>query len=606
MQAFNKIGFHGGGRRPATGLIDWMKTLNSAEIPFFFAAPDFTSGLLEAQAIARDSDTDHTLVFRSPSGELEPNLEQDPAEAALEHWRAQKAAFPDELDPKLTWVEPVQFSAVTEATSNWVGKFAVAMSELTLDEGYKLAAFGFGHGQPPISTWGKSGMVRYLQLCAQHPDRLAISTQEFSLKTDDIWFMRSEKVGRFNFAYLLCDVLNIPYPTTLITAFGWTEDRAPKSVDSAVADIKSVADLYAQYPSIRGAALWSLGTRNYLARQIRKLIEPVTELTLATRFAVNQSKGFSPAPMTASVASILPSQMANARFVSDLTIPDDIELPLGEPFEKQWLVENNGDVAWGDGFKLVHVGGERMTGLSEIDLPATKVGEKQVIAIEFTVPNKTGTHYSDWRFRDANGKLFGDILFTRIAAVQPTPSGTPDSRFLADVTIPDDSLLDGGETFTKTWRVKNVGSRPWSSAMSLRFTGGTAMTAEVSQPLPDVAPGGEADISLKLVAPAVPGTYFGDWRMFDESGDPFGDTVFVRIVVPAAAGSTLVEPISQRDPLWADKRLGHAGSPKTIGEWGCLLTCFAMTANALGENTNPSQLNDAMLSRGGFLNLYLT
>ena len=46
--------------------------------------------------------------------------------------------------------------------------------------------------------------------------------------------------------------------------------------------------------------------------------------------------------------------------------------------------------------------------------------------------------------------------------------------------------------------------------------------------------------------------------------------------------------------------LGHPGSPVTIGSWGCLLTCFAMTAGALGHQITPFELNRQMIRKGGF------
>src|SRR5512140_3570859 len=45
-------------------------------------------------------------------------------------------------------------------------------------------------------------------------------------------------------------------------------------------------------------------------------------------------------------------------------------------------------------------------------------------------------------------------------ALTPTPAGacTDKASFVEDVTIPDYTHLDPRETFTKTWRIKNVGT----------------------------------------------------------------------------------------------------------------------------------------------------
>ncbi|MEZ4645224.1 MAG: C39 family peptidase [Chloroflexota bacterium] len=118
--------------------------------------------------------------------------------------------------------------------------------------------------------------------------------------------------------------------------------------------------------------------------------------------------------------------------------------------------------------------------------------------------------------------------------------------------------------------------------------------------------GATVEMSLPMTAPTTPGMYFSDYRLKDNTGNPFGEVVYVRILVPSPAGVSLTPPLSQRDPLWASTRLGHPGSPKTIGEWGCLLTCFAMVANRYGRSLTPAQLNNSMVRKDGFLDGYLT
>ncbi len=108
------------------------------------------------------------------------------------------------------------------------------------------------------------------------------------------------------------------------------------------------------------------------------------------------------------------------------------------------------------------------------------------------------------------------------------------SRFIADVTIPDDSRIQPGESFVKTWRVQNSGDTTWGAGYHLVFLRGTAMTTTTKQPLPPVVPGQQVDVSLVLTAPATAGTHFGDWRLQDPQGNFFGQLVFLRIIVPPA------------------------------------------------------------------------
>lgn len=106
------------------------------------------------------------------------------------------------------------------------------------------------------------------------------------------------------------------------------------------------------------------------------------------------------------------------------------------------------------------------------------------------------------------------------------------SRYITDVTIPDDSPIVSGTQFIKTWRMENNGDTPWGAGYHLVFLRGTAMTPTTKQPVPSAAPGQQVDISIALTAPGQPGTYFGDWKLQDPQGNLFGQGVFLRIIVP--------------------------------------------------------------------------
>jgi len=122
-------------------------------------------------------------------------------------------------------------------------------------------------------------------------------------------------------------------------------------------------------------------------------------------------------------------------------------------------------------------------------------------------------------------------------AIPPTtvPSPTEDrcdkAAFVKDVTIPDGTRLTPGKAFTKTWRLKNIGTCTWTTNYALVFDSGTQMGGPVEQPLTaNVAPGETIDISVNLVAPATAGTYTGNWQIRNASGVLFAK-VYVQIKV---------------------------------------------------------------------------
>ena len=139
------------------------------------------------------------------------------------------------------------------------------------------------------------------------------------------------------------------------------------------------------------------------------------------------------------------------------------------------------------------------------------------------------------------------------------PSSTCDKgAFIADVTIPDGTSITAGTPFTKTWRIRNVGSCTWTTSYALMFAFGTQMGAPAIVNLPSsVAPGDTMDFSVNLTAPSTPGHYRSYWRFRNASGVPFGVgsgnvTFFADINVtsgyPSSSTSTTTITGSTPDP----------------------------------------------------------
>jgi len=107
---------------------------------------------------------------------------------------------------------------------------------------------------------------------------------------------------------------------------------------------------------------------------------------------------------------------------------------------------------------------------------------------------------------------------TNKPVVVPT-SSCDAAQFINDITIPDGTVFTGGATFTKTWRLKNVGTCTWNSSYNLVFDSGESMGGAASQPLSGtVAPNESIDISINLQAPAKQGTLRGYWGLSNASG----------------------------------------------------------------------------------------
>ena len=122
-----------------------------------------------------------------------------------------------------------------------------------------------------------------------------------------------------------------------------------------------------------------------------------------------------------------------------------------------------------------------------------------------------------------NGITFDWRTF-EAAKLKTEPLSRNDSAtFVMDVTIPDGTELQGGETFTKTWELLNSGESTWTTAYALVFDRGDPMGITFEVPLPHDVPSGQTiDISIELTAPHHRGDYTGWWKLRNADGIRFG------------------------------------------------------------------------------------
>jgi len=103
--------------------------------------------------------------------------------------------------------------------------------------------------------------------------------------------------------------------------------------------------------------------------------------------------------------------------------------------------------------------------------------------------------------------------------------------YVRDVTIPDNTPMTAGQTFVKTWRVKNTGTCSWEVGFKFIFISGDAMGGTTQVLDKAVPPGTEIDLSVTMTAPSKTGAVRGNWRMSTAAGLFFGDELYVIIVL---------------------------------------------------------------------------
>jgi hypothetical protein len=126
---------------------------------------------------------------------------------------------------------------------------------------------------------------------------------------------------------------------------------------------------------------------------------------------------------------------------------------------------------------------------------------------------------------------------TPIVPVATAGNGTTcfNSKFVADVTVPDGTVLQPGEKFRKVWRIQNTGTCKWDQGFGLTIWAGPAMGGtpiSFSGSDQPVEAGGTVDLGIDMVAPDKSGDYIAHWVMINDSGKTFGGDFTVVIKVP--------------------------------------------------------------------------
>lgn len=126
-----------------------------------------------------------------------------------------------------------------------------------------------------------------------------------------------------------------------------------------------------------------------------------------------------------------------------------------------------------------------------------------------------------------------------VPTVTPQPSYTPTlkptatalpcnkAEFISE-TVPDNTVFDPNEEFTKSWRLKNIGTCTWNTNYRIKIQSGDDMGLASGWYFPQyVQPGEKMDVVLDLEAPSSPGKYTSFWQLQDDHGRKFGQVYLV-------------------------------------------------------------------------------
>ena len=168
---------------------------------------------------------------------------------------------------------------------------------------------------------------------------------------------------------------------------------------------------------------------------------------------------------------------------------------------------------------------------------------------------------------------------------------------VSDVTVPDDTVLEPGQLFIKSWRMTNSGESIWTEETKLM------MEANYDMDMPDVVkaifikpndwidftpggwgtrifnvgPGTETDLAVILKAPETPGSYQIHFRLVNPSGEIIPTQFWMRFAVSRPTATPTPTPTSetpQPEPIpydwdgrWMVREPFHAEGIIPVNAW---------------------------------------
>lgn len=199
--------------------------------------------------------------------------------------------------------------------------------------------------------------------------------------------------------------------------------------------------------------------------------------------------------------------------------------------------------------------------------------EAQQLTLEAAAPTATPTVVTETPTATFTPLASPTLFATQAGAGNPASGtggtgsgavGCNNSAYVADVTVPDDTVMTPGQSFTKTWKLQNTGSCAWSTSYKITFVSGNAMGGVTTPLTAAVQPGQSGDVSVAMKAPTTAGDAIGYWILTNDSGQNFGTSFYVKIKVGGASTTGTVT---------ATATTGAPSAPAAAANPNITLTC---------------------------------
>jgi hypothetical protein len=144
-----------------------------------------------------------------------------------------------------------------------------------------------------------------------------------------------------------------------------------------------------------------------------------------------------------------------------------------------------------------------------------------------------------------------DVTAQSTPVLNPSDACSTGMAFVQNLSLDDQHMTDipavqPGKAITKTWRVRNSGTCSWYLPNRLVYEYGNVPDARMGGRIQsinkEIKPGEVNDLQVSLIAPEKPGIYRGVWQMIDGRSKPFGERLYVIILVPSKSVDSTATP----------------------------------------------------------------
>ena len=112
-----------------------------------------------------------------------------------------------------------------------------------------------------------------------------------------------------------------------------------------------------------------------------------------------------------------------------------------------------------------------------------------------------------------------------------TPACQNSLKFVADLTVPDGTIVARGAVIDKRWQVENNGTCNWDEGYRFKLISGPDLGSPSEQALFPARSGAVAVIRALFVAPSMPGVYRSAWQAVGPDAETFGDIIYIEVRV---------------------------------------------------------------------------